>query len=199
MFDNPKFTFASGLRSILRQDPDIILVGEIRDKETLQIAIQSALTGHLVLTTLHTNSASAAVPRLIDMGAEPYLITASLLGILSQRLLRRICPHCKTTDTPLPELVKSAFPHVDTTGMTFYRGAGCDKCLSGYKGRLGTFELLPVSEAIRKIIMSQASAGAIKTKAIEEGMTTLREDALTKAIRGVTTLDEVMRLTYAEF
>ncbi len=199
VFDNPKFTFASGLRSILRQDPDIILVGEIRDKDTLQIAIQAALTGHLVLTTLHTNSASGAIPRLIDMGAEPYLITASILGILAQRLVRKICPACKVVDHPPAELIKSAFPNVDTSGMTFYRGAGCDKCLSGYKGRVGAFELLPVSEAIRNIIMAGSNAITLKSKAVEEGMVTLRDDALAKAVRGVTTLDEVMRVTYADF
>lgn len=199
VLDNPKFTFASGLRSILRQDPDIILVGEIRDKETLQIAIQAALTGHLVLTTLHTNSASGTIPRLIDMGAEPYLLTASILGILAQRLLRRICQHCKTVDHPPAELLRMAFPKVDTSGMTFYRGAGCDKCQGGYRGRIGAFEFLPVTDAIRQMIMSQASAVALKAKAIEEGMVTLRDDALAKAVRGVTTLDEVMRVTYAEF
>ncbi len=199
VFDNPRFTFASGLRSILRQDPDVILVGEMRDRETVQVALQAALTGHLVLTTLHTNSAAAAIPRLVDMGSEPYLLGAGILGVLSQRLLRKICPHCRVEDSPAPELIKAAFPGADMSGTRFWRGAGCDQCVKGYKGRIGTFELLPISDRVRSMMVSGASAGAIKARAIEEGMTTLREDALAKAIRGVTTLDEVMRVTYAEF
>ncbi len=199
VFDNPRFTFAAGLRSILRQDPDVILVGEMRDRETVQVAVQAALTGHLVLTTLHTNSAAAAIPRLVDMGTEPYLLSAGILGIVSQRLLRRICPHCKTVDHPAPELIKAAFPGHDMSGAKFYRGKGCDQCLKGYKGRIGTFELLPVSEPIRSMIVAQANASAIKARAVQEGMVTLREEALGKVLQGVTTLDEVMRVTYAEF
>ena len=199
VFDNPRFNFASGLRSILRQDPDVILVGEMRDRETAQVAVQAALTGHLVLTTLHTNSAAAAIPRLVDMGTEPYLLSAGILGIVSQRLLRRICPYCKRVDQPAPELIKAAFPGHDMSGATFYRGAGCDQCLNGYKGRIGTFELLPISEPIRAMIVGQANASAIKARAVQEGMVTLREEALGKALRGVTTLEEVMRVTYSEF
>jgi len=199
VFDNPRFTFASGLRSILRQDPDVILVGEMRDRETVQVAVQAALTGHLVLTTLHTNSAAAAIPRLVDMGTEPYLLGAGILGVVSQRLVRRICPHCKTVDRPAPDLLAAAFPGHDMSGATFYRGAGCDQCLKGYKGRIGTFELLPISEAIRGMIVAQSNASAIKTRAVQEGMVTLREEALGKVLQGVTTLEEVMRVTYAEF
>ncbi len=199
VFDNPRFTFSSGLRSILRQDPDVILVGEMRDRETVQVAIQAALTGHLVLTTLHTNSAAAAIPRLVDMGTEPYLLSAGILGVVSQRLVRRICPHCKTVDHPSPELLNAAFPGHDMSGAAFYRGTGCDDCLNGYKGRIGTFELLPISESVRAMIIGQANASAIKLRAVQEGMVTLRDDALGKALRGVTTLEEVMRVTYSEF
>jgi len=189
-------TFANGLRSILRQDPDIIMVGEIRDLETGEIAIQAALTGHLVLSTLHTNDAPAALTRLIDMGIEPFLISSSVTGILAQRLVRLICDNCKEKyippDTLLEELGLKK-------GGEFYRGRGCEKCKNtGFMGRAGIFELLVVNEEIRKMINQKMSAGQIKRKATESGMKSLREDGLVKAARGLTTLDEILRVTEVE-
>ncbi len=199
VYDHPDFTFAAGLRAILRQDPNIILVGEVRDVETAQIAIQAALTGHLVLTTLHTNSAAGAIARLIDMGIEPYLITASLLGVQSQRLVRRICAKCKEPFRPAAELLRTCFEEREPAGATFYRGKGCAACPDGYSGRTGGFELLRCTEGLRRLIVAKASTMELRAKAREEGMITLREDALRRAAEGVTTLDEVVRVTYAEF
>ncbi|MCM8765739.1 MAG: type II secretion system ATPase GspE [Candidatus Omnitrophica bacterium] len=193
---NPKagLTFATGLRSILRQDPDIIMVGEIRDVETAEIAIQAALTGHLVFSTLHTNDAPGALTRLIDMGIEPFLISSSVIGVLAQRLVRKICADCKTEYIPSPELISVL--GIKETEIKFYKGKGCPNCKqTGYSGRIGIFELLVVNEEIRKLIVSKASADIIKQKAIALGMSTLKEDGLNKVKQGITTLEEIFRLT----
>jgi len=186
-------TFANCLRHILRQDPDIIMIGEIRDVETAEIAIQASLTGHLVLSTLHTNDAASAVTRLIDMGIEPYLISSSVAAVMAQRLLRVICPECKTPYTPgeEPASLGSQDRHVQ-----FYKGQGCENCIqTGYLGRTGIFELLIVDDDIRESILRRSGAHIIKEAAIEKGMTTLRQDGLRKAISGQTTLEEVSRVT----
>jgi type IV pilus assembly protein PilB len=192
---NPKagITFANGLRSILRQDPDIIMVGEIRDKETADIAIQAALTGHLVFSTLHTNDAPSALTRLIDMGVEPFLISSSVIGIIAQRLVRTICDKCKEKYIP----TSGALKDLGIEGkQEFYRGKGCNKCkYTGFVGRVGIFELLIINEEIRKMVDAKKSADEIKRKAIELGMKVLREDSLEKAKKGLTTLDEVLRVT----
>jgi len=192
---NPKagITFASGLRSILRQDPDIVMVGEIRDKETADIAIQASLTGHLVLSTLHTNDAPGALTRLIDMGVEPFLISSSVVGIIAQRLVRVVCDVCKETFQPPTHVCHELGAGND---LAAYRGKGCEECKkSGYKGRSGIFEFLRMSEEIKKMVVNKASADEIKRKAIEEGMRTLRDDGLVKIAKGVTTIEEVLRVT----
>ncbi len=190
-------TFASALRSFLRQDPDIILVGEIRDEETVQIAIRAALTGHLVLSTLHTNDAPSAVTRLLDMGIEPYLVADSLLLVLAQRLVRVICPHCKReVEFDRGTLLRLGVPEGRLNQAKVYRGEGCSHCRNtGYAGRIGIFEVMPVSPAIRDLIMDKAPLHDIREKAVEEGMVTLREAALRKLFEGVTTLEEVVRVT----
>ena len=192
-------TFASGLRSILRQDPDVIMVGEIRDVDTAEIAIQASLTGHLVLSTLHTNDASSAVVRLTDMGVEPFLVASSLIGVLAQRLVRVICPNCKEPYGP-SEVEKSYFLHSSLpdsdSPFPLYRGRGCDTCLGkGYLGRTGIFELLVVNDPIRQIISLRADAMSIRNTAVSQGMRTLRSDGLEKALQGVTTVEEVLRVT----
>jgi general secretion pathway protein E len=185
-------TFASGLRSILRQDPDIIMIGEIRDYETAEIAIQASLTGHLVLSTLHTNDAASAVTRLIDMGVEPFLVASSLSGVLAQRLARRICPHCRETYSPTP--AEAGF--FDAPPQSLSRGRGCDKCNhTGYLGRLGIFELLVVGPEIINLISSRADALSVKESAVARGMKTLMSDGLMKSLKGMTTLEEVLRVT----
>ncbi|MBI5366795.1 MAG: Flp pilus assembly complex ATPase component TadA [Planctomycetes bacterium] len=198
VYDHPDFGFASGLRAILRQDPNIIMVGEIRDRETAQIAVQAGMTGHVVLTSLHTNSAPTAIPRLFDMGVEPYLVTASLVGVLAQRLVRVICPACRVLADPPVEVIKALMPGVDASAVKFYRGAGCPKCLNGYRGRTGIFELLVVDDELQRLIAREAQAPEIRFKARERGMSTMREDALRKALAGITTIEEVLRLTAAE-
>jgi type II secretory ATPase GspE/PulE/Tfp pilus assembly ATPase PilB-like protein len=195
---NPKvgITFAHGLRSILRQDPDIIMVGEIRDKETADVAIQAALTGHLVFSTLHTNDAPSALTRLINMGIEPFLVSSSVIGILAQRLVRTICDKCKEKYLPTPEVLKDL--GMDE-GQIFYRGRGCDKCKdTGFIGRVGIFEMLIINEEIRKMIDAKKSADEIKKKAMEFGMRTLRQDGLKKVRKGITNLEEVLRVTEVE-
>jgi general secretion pathway protein E len=188
-------TFASGLRHIVRQDPDVILVGEIRDRETAEIAIQAALTGHLVLSTLHTNDAAGAVTRLQEMGCEPYLVCSALVGVLAQRLVRRICPACRVSDHPDPADLL-ALGITDTGGIQLSRGAGCDECRgTGYRGRTGIYELLRLTEDARELILARAAAGALRRHAIARGMTTLREDAWAKAGAGVTTVAEIVRVT----
>lgn len=196
---NPKvnLTFATGLRSILRQDPDIILVGEIRDIETAEIAIQAALTGHLVLSTLHTNDAAGAVTRLLDMGVEPFLIASSVIGVLAQRLVRAICKECKEEHSPSKEALGDI--GMEAVGTTFYQGKGCLKCLNtGYKGRIGIFELLAPDERIRKMIVMKNSREEIKKQAAACGMKVLKDDGIRKIREGLTTIEEVLRVTQEE-
>ncbi len=199
-------TFADGLRSILRQDPNIIFVGEIRDNETAGIAVNAALTGHLVLSTLHTNDAATAIPRLSDMGVEPFLVASTVRVIIAQRLLRKICDGCKEsmqfTQAELTkhfsiETLKKYFP--DSQDITTYHGAGCKLChQTGYKGRLGVFEVLEVSKDIRKLIAEKADADLINQQAIKEGMHSMLDDAMTKVQEGLTTIEEVIRVTKSE-
>lgn len=189
-------TFAAGLRSILRQDPDIIMIGEIRDLETAEIAIQSALTGHRVFSTLHTNDAASGVTRLVDMGIEPYLISSSVNAFLAQRLVRQICPHCIVPYKPVQqELDRAGITKSMLSKGSLFKGKGCDKCLNtGYTGRLGIFELLIISDNIKKMVMTGADASSIKEQAIKEGMITLLHDGAQKAVKGLTTLEEVLRV-----
>ncbi len=193
-------TFASALRSILRQDPDVVLIGEIRDPETAQIATQAALTGHLVLSTIHTNSAAATVTRLLDMGIEPYLIASSLICVVSQRLVRRLCDKCKEKYTPDAEIVgRVGITKDEAAAITFYRAVGCDECLkTGYKGRMPIFEVMEVNDEIAKLIVLRVDASVIKQKAIEQGMTVLGIDGVRNIKAGVTTLEEVLAVAYVE-
>ncbi|MBT7351943.1 MAG: type II/IV secretion system protein, partial [Phycisphaerae bacterium] len=193
-------TFARLLRSFLRQDPDTILVGEIRDLETAQIAIQAALTGHLVFSTLHTNDAPSTVLRMIDLGVESFLITATVEAIVAQRLVRRICLKCKEEYTPSDtELMEVELRPADVVGRTFFRGVGCEACNgSGYKGRLALFEILVMDDGIREMIMTQASTALLRTEARRRGMRTLRESGMLSIYDGRTTIDEVLRETINE-
>ena len=187
--------FASALRSILRQDPDIVMIGEIRDNETADIAVKAALTGHQVLSTLHTNDAAGAITRLDDMGIEPFLISSSILLACAQRLVRRICPNCREEFSPDPETF-SKLGIEDGEDSVFYHGVGCDRCKRrGYLGRAAIIEVLPVSETIRRLIIKRASAAVIKNQATSEGMKTLRMVGIDKAREGITTLEEVCRVT----
>ena len=187
--------FASALRSILRQDPDIVMVGEIRDNETADIAVKAALTGHQVLSTLHTNDAAGAITRLDDMGIEPFLISSSVIMACAQRLVRRICTNCREEFVPEPEMFERLGMAVPE-GATFFHGSGCDRCKHrGYLGRVAIIEALPVSEAIRRLIIKRASAAVVKNQAISEGMRTLRMIGIDKAIEGITTLEEIWRVT----
>ncbi|MGD0210157.1 MAG: type II secretion system ATPase GspE [Desulfomonilia bacterium] len=191
-------TFASGLRSIVRQDPDIILVGEIRDLETAEIAIQAALTGHLVFSTLHTNDASSAITRLIDMGIEQFLVTSSVNAIVAQRLARKICPVCKQQYFPESETLMEIGLSQEMLGKDgfLWRGAGCKECLgTGYKGRTGIYEILNVSDAIKTTILKTSDSNIIKKQAVSEGLHTLREDGARKVEDGITTIEEVLRVT----
>ena len=191
-------TFAAGLRHIVRQDPDVIMVGEIRDLETAEIAIRSALTGHLVFSTLHTNDAPSAVTRLIDMGAEDYLIASSLLGVLAQRLVRVICPHCRIEVFPVPEMLDEIGYRRGNGDRRdrFYEGQGCEQCANtGFVGRVGIYELMPMNDELRKLTVGKADAGQLRKKALEAGMRTLRDDGWLKVREGVTTLSEVLRVT----
>jgi general secretion pathway protein E len=189
-------TFANGLRSILRQDPDIVMVGEVRDLETAEIAVQAALTGHRVFSTLHTNDAASGITRLIDMGIEPFLITSSVNAYLAQRLVRKICPKCKEAFKPPPKMLSElGIKPSQLKGGKLFRGKGCDDCLkTGYSGRLGIFELLVLTPGVRKMIMEHSEAPLIKEFAIKEGMKTLLQDGLIKAIEGITTVEEVLRV-----
>jgi type IV pilus assembly protein PilB len=190
-------TFASALRSFLRQDPDVIMVGEIRDLETAQIAIQASLTGHLVLSTLHTNDSAGAVTRLIDMGVEPFLIASSLEAVLAQRLMRRICSHCKTSYEPPPDMLRQLNVKRESIGdRQFYYGRGCPSCSqAGYRGRLGIYEWLRMTENVRDLITERAPTLVIRQKAIEQGMRTLRDDGLRAIFDGNTTIEEVVKYT----
>jgi type II secretory ATPase GspE/PulE/Tfp pilus assembly ATPase PilB-like protein len=190
------FSFAMGLRSILRQDPDICMVGEVRDLETAKIAVQASLTGHLVLSTLHTNSATEAVSRFLDMGLEPFMITASVRGVLAQRLVRRICGECKVAYQPSAELLGQLKLKFQGKVPNFYKGAGCGNCRGkGYRGRMGVFEFMPMSDEVGRLIMSQAGPIELRNQALKEGMITLRRDGIQKVIQGLTTLDEVLAIT----
>ncbi|PYO00220.1 MAG: type II secretion system protein GspE [Candidatus Rokuibacteriota bacterium] len=188
-------SFATGLRHIVRQDPDVILVGEIRDLETVDIAIQAALTGHMVFSTLHTNDAPGAIPRLQDMGAEPYLIASVLEGVLAQRLVRRICQACRAPETPSAADIEALGVEAPP-GVTLYRGLGCDECRNtGYRGRTAIYELFTITEDVRSLILRRASSREIRRLAVEAGMTTLRMDGWSRACEGVTTVEEVLRVT----
>ncbi|MDX9702111.1 MAG: type II secretion system ATPase GspE [Candidatus Auribacterota bacterium] len=193
--DSIGLTFARCLRAILRQDPDKVMVGEIRDLETAQIAIEASLTGHLVLSTLHTNDAPSSITRLIDMGVEPFLLTSSLEGILAQRLVRKICPDCKEEFTPTAEMLENAgLSKSEVEGLPFYYGRGCKNCNNtGYKGRTGIYELLVLDDSMHQMIIERAPQATLKAKARECGMVTLRESGLVKVFQGITTLEEVLR------
>ncbi|MBU2703052.1 type IV pilus assembly protein PilB [Sporomusaceae bacterium BoRhaA] len=199
---NPKagLSFASGLRSILRQDPNIVMVGEIRDAETAELAIRAALTGHLVLSTLHTNDAPGAITRLIDMGVEPFLITASVLGVVAQRLVRSICPGCKKTYALKSGLREGLFPDRNLEENTIlYKGEGCVRCgHTGYKGRIAVHEVMMISQEMREAIHRRASTDELAMIAVSQGMIRIREDGMSKALAGFTTVEEVMRLTFSE-
>lgn len=194
-------TFASGLRSFLRQDPNIILVGEIRDGETTELAIQAALTGHLVFSTLHTSNAAGALPRLIDLGAEKFLLASTMNALVGQRIVRKICSHCKMSYTPAPQIVAELktilgplFPK-DATNVVLYKGKGCTECGdSGYMGRVGIFEVLPITEKVAKITLENPDADSIEKEAINEGMITMKQDGYLKVLAGTTTMEEVLRV-----
>ncbi len=230
---NPKagMTFASGLRALLRQDPDIVMVGEVRDVETADLSVQAALTGHLVFTTLHTNNAATSLPRLLDMGIEPFLIASTVRATIGQRLVRRLCTKCRVSFTPSPQEIEKVFHAFNmtnqmmervnalevaalkegigksigdtlgstTTGITkLWRASekGCDNCNgSGYKGRLGIYEVLPNTPEIQKLIVSNATSNMIQSQAIKEGMDTMQVDGLVKSLRGETSIEEILRVT----
>ena len=192
-------TFANALRSVLRQDPDVIMVGEMRDTETAKIAIQSALTGHLVFSTVHTNSAPATITRLIDMGIEPFLVSSSIIGVLAQRLVRRICPDCRKSYQPHPEQLRElgikevSFRKLD---RRFFRGDGCDNCRqTGYRGRIGIHELLVMSEGVKNTILESSDSDTIKKQGLKEKMITLRRDGVNKILHGLTTAEEILTIT----
>ena len=192
-------TFHRALRAFLRQDPDRIMVGEVRDLETAKMAIEASLTGHFVFSTLHTNDAAGTVTRLIDMGVEPFLICSSLVGVLSQRLIRRVCKNCKTPYEPTDEeLERMGVEREDIGGKKFYYGKGCSTCnQTGYKGRKAICELLVMSNPLIELISKNAPTSVIRNKSIELGMRTIREDGLQAIINGETTVDEVLRYTTA--
>ena len=192
------FTFARGLRAILRQDPDVVLIGEIRDIETAEIAVQASLTGHLVLATLHTNDAATSFTRLTDMGAEPFLIGSSVVACLAQRLVRTLCKQCREPYKPPKHELEQLGMEAGFEDIEFHRAVGCDICSTGYTGRLGIYEMLPVDDEIKSLVVNRAESSRIKRKAIENGMRTLRDDGALKVYQGVTTVDEVMRVTAEE-
>jgi type II secretory ATPase GspE/PulE/Tfp pilus assembly ATPase PilB-like protein len=191
------FTFANGLRHIVRQDPDVIMVGEIRDLETAEIAVQAALTGHLVFSTLHTNDAPGAITRLQDMGVEPYLVSSVLDGVLAQRLVRKICQACRAPHTSDPADLRGLGIAEALSGTArLWKGAGCETCRNtGYRGRVGIYELFPITEEVRSLILRKAPTSEIRRLAQERGMVTLREDGWAKAKAGITTVEEVLRVT----
>ncbi len=191
-----ELTFATCLRAILRHDPDVIMVGEIRDLETAQTAVQAALTGHLVFSTLHTNDAPGAVTRLLDMGVEPFLVTSTVIGILAQRLVRGLCPQCRAPYEATPEDLAALHLTAEEVEHHLMRATGCEACQGiGYKGRSGLYELLVMSEPLRPLIIERASVGAVRKQAQAEGMRTLREDGIAKVLAGVTTVEEMIRET----
>jgi type IV pilus assembly protein PilB len=193
-------TFAGGLRSILRQDPDIVMVGEIRDSETADIAVKAALTGHLVLSTLHTNDAPGAIARMVDMGIEPFLVSSSVLMVCAQRLVRKICPHCKEAfKVPADVITRLNLSQEEAAANTYYRGRGCSRCKdTGFLGRMAILEVLGVTNALRELILHDTSAKALKDLALKEGLKTLRMSGLEKAKAGLTSLDEVLRVSGSE-
>jgi type IV pilus assembly protein PilB len=193
-------TFAKCLRSILRQDPDVVMVGEIRDLETAEIAAQASLTGHIVFTTLHTNDAPSSIARLLDLGIEPFLLTATIEGIVAQRLVRKICEHCKTAFEPTEsQLMELGLTPDDIKGKKFYYGAGCNRCNNtGYRGRTGLFEIMTFNDEVRELIMNHASTNVLRTAAQKAGMKLLRDAGLSALYDGLTTIDEVVKETIAE-
>ncbi len=198
--DKIGMTFAAALRSILRQDPDIIMIGETRDQETAQIAIQASLTGHLVLSTLHTNSAAATITRLLDMGVEPYLIASSVVLVMAQRLVRKLCDHCKKPYKPSVDVLRSiGLSEKDAQGITFYEPVGCEECLRmGYKGRLAVYELMQMTTEIAKLTIERADTARLRNQAVADGMTLLIQDGLRKIKEGLTTIDEVLSVASME-
>lgn len=202
-----KYNFAMGLRTALRQDPDIIMVGEIRDQETIEIAIRAALTGHLVLSTIHTNSAVATLTRILDMGVKPFLITSSIRGIISQRLVRRVCEKCKQEYTPEPEIIEEIKKELGgvsekdldaklLTNVKLYKGKGCDACNKmGYKGRLGIFEILEMDRDVAELVLKNAPDTEMEKAAKTNGMLTLKQDGFIKCLKGLTSLEEIFRIT----
>jgi len=199
---NPEadLTFASGLRSVLRQDPDVVMVGEIRDSETAQIAVQASLTGHLVFSTLHTNDAPSAIARLLDLGLEPFLVTATLEAVVAQRLVRKICTHCKTAFEPTEEmLMELELTPDDTRGRQFFYGKGCEYCNNtGYRGRVGIFEIMVLDNELRDLINKHASTQLLREEARKRGMRPLRHSGLRAIYDGVTTIEEVVKETIME-
>ena len=189
-------TFARGLRTILRSDPDVVMVGEIRDPETAEIAVRAALTGHLVLSSIHTNDAPSALTRLIDMEVPPYITSSALLGVVAQQLARRLCDHCrKRVKVATDVLVQAGFSAKEAAKVKPYEAVGCDRCLkTGYSGRVGLFEIMRMDDELTKLFLREAPADQLRALAIEHGMITLRRDALDKVAAGVTTLDEVARV-----
>lgn len=196
---NPKIdlTFAKGLRSIVRQDPDVMLVGEIRDQETADIAVQSALTGHLVFSTLHTNDSASAITRLVDIGVEPFLISSSVLAVIAQRLIRVLCNNCRTPYTPDAAVLESiGLPAGQMTDGRFFKSNGCDQCVhTGFKGRIGIFEIMELDDAIKNTLLKSSDSNLIKQEAVKRGMLTLQQDGIEKVLSGVTTIEEVLRVT----
>jgi len=193
------FGFAEGLRSVLRQDPNVVMVGEIRDKETAELVTQAALTGHLVLSTLHTNNSAGALPRMTNLGVEPFLLTSAINAVIGQRLVRRICPKCRE-EVSVPQSmmyeVKRQFEKINFSHpLKFYRGRGCSECKNGFKGRVGIYEVLEMSEAIENLVLDRKSAEEVFAQATKEGMITMRQDGMIKAVKGLTTVDEVLRAT----
>ncbi len=198
--ENIGLNFATALRSFLRQDPDVIMVGEIRDRETAEIAVKSALTGHLVLSTLHTNDAPSAVTRLLNMGIEPFLVASSVMLIMAQRLLRRICMYCKApVVVPLNALVDIGLTPAEAASIICYNGKGCEICSgTGYKGRIAIYEVMTLSANLRDMVLSGASVLEIKRGAIKQGMRTLRMSGIAKLLEGITTVEEVVRVTFKD-
>jgi general secretion pathway protein E len=195
---NPKIdlTFARGLRSIVRQDPDVILIGEIRDKETATIAVQSALTGHLVFSTLHTNDSAGAITRLVDIGVEPFLISSSVVAVIAQRLVRVLCDHCKEATTPGAILESIGIAREQLENHTIYRANGCEKCFNtGYRGRVGIFEIMHMDDGLKNLILKTYDASQIKQYALQNRMRTLRQSGIDKVLAGTTSIEEVLRVT----
>jgi len=194
-----ELSFARALRAFLRQNPDIIMVGEIRDKETAEIAINASLTGHLVLSTIHTNDAAGAPTRLVDMGVEPFLVASSLLGVVAQRLIRKVCSQCRVSIQPSAFQLQELGLKTPPPGSTFYEAKGCPTCSqSGYAGRTVIHELMIIDDDIRRLIVARTDADSVKKVAVQKGMRTLREDGVSKVTRGITTVDELLRVTHAE-